>query len=560
MNTNIASAYSNRLDCTCSRCYAVPDGDTCHQLYELDGENLCIVQLRERGYDVCSDCGEIALEGDLYTTEDGRYICEDCYDNDYVRCEDCGEIVRNDDTREVHNHGHWSRYYDSTIVVCTDCLERSSSYWQCEDCGEWLTDDVNCYHVEDHGDVCERCRDSYYTCGECGELFPDSRIMWDEGRDEYLCTSCYDAAHREEDHHTIHRYGYKPDPKPRTRKNCDCPSCNEVADLLFGLELEVDKGPYENRNPAISAIADACPDVYMKSDGSLDTGFEIVTHPCTLEYHTYQFKWRHITSIAKKHGFKSHDARTCGLHVHVGRYQLGDNDTARRQTIANVLMLVDRHWDAFVKFSRRQSNQLDRWARRPQIIRIADGDTEARAIEKAWAADNDNRYQAVNLCNRGTIEFRIFNGTLKRDTIIATLQLLSNVCLYAKSHTPAECLASKWSELVNFKVYDELTEYCKTQDLVNVHDTDPIVLAAPAPAQQGPEAEREIVVGDMVRITSNESCPAPIGALARVMSIDGLEYGILVPGWTSGHDLGNRLTGNDRDSGWYCYRNSIALI
>lgn len=38
------------------------------------------------------------------------------------------------------------------------------------------------------------------------------------------------------------------------------------------------------------------------------------------------------------------------------------------------------------------------------------------------------RYTCVNLTNRSTIEFRMFRGTLKRNTFIATLQMVDPIC------------------------------------------------------------------------------------------------------------------------------------
>ncbi len=43
------------------------------------------------------------------------------------------------------------------------------------------------------------------------------------------------------------------------------------------------------------------------------------------------------------------------------------------------------------------------------------------------------RYAAVNLCNYSTIEFRLFRGTLKINTFIATLQLVNEICNVAVS-------------------------------------------------------------------------------------------------------------------------------
>ena len=48
-------------------------------------------------------------------------------------------------------------------------------------------------------------------------------------------------------------------------------------------------------------------------------------------------------------------------------------------------------------------------------------------LEKAKSGCN-GRYVAVNLNNYHTIEFRLFRGTLKYNTFIATLQMVNHIC------------------------------------------------------------------------------------------------------------------------------------
>ena len=69
--------------------------------------------------------------------------------------------------------------------------------------------------------------------------------------------------------------------------------------------------------------------------------------------------WDKMVEIAKKYNFKSHNAKTCGLHVHVGRRQLGDNDAERDNTAAKMVLAMQRHWENMVKFSRRLESQLN---------------------------------------------------------------------------------------------------------------------------------------------------------------------------------------------------------
>ena len=75
------------------------------------------------------------------------------------------------------------------------------------------------------------------------------------------------------------------------------------------------------------------------------------------------------------------------------------------------------------------------------------------------------RYSAVNLCNYSTIEFRLFRGTLKYNTFIATLQFVDTICDVAISMSQNELEELSWSELVKMIEYPELIQYLKERRL-----------------------------------------------------------------------------------------------
>lgn len=56
--------------------------------------------------------------------------------------------------------------------------------------------------------------------------------------------------------------------------------------------------------------------IYIKSDGSLNDGFEIVTHPMTLDFHKEHMPWKAITQKALDMGYYSHN--TNNLHPNKG--------------------------------------------------------------------------------------------------------------------------------------------------------------------------------------------------------------------------------------------------
>lgn len=444
---------------------------------------------------VCKFCGSVE---NVVETYDGSFVCEDCLDTEhYFYCEECGDwhpLWR-------RQHVYFNRF--EADCVCTDCAELSDEIYYCEDCRNWYytsyRDMVTVEREFDTIDLCSDCYEyNYVTCVECGaEIHRDAAYDDD---DEWICHECA------EKRRVIKNYSYKPDPRCKRKDKGSIIEFNIPADckeMLFGVELEIDDGT--DRNDCARELCETHSDIYIKRDGSLSDcdGMEIVTHPCTLEYHMEELGWDTICDIARKYDYRSHDTRCCGLHVHVGKAQLGETSDEVRETIAKIIMLVDRHWDALRVFSRRRRGQLNEWASPPELNLKQLKTTLNSAVEIALAYRTGSRYRAINITNRNTIEFRLFNGSLKPTTIMATLQLVSNICEYAKKYAVRTCVNSQWDDIVNFKYYPELTAYCKSRGLTEVDELDYIFFPKEPELEEGTPN-----VGDRVFVKSFETIPA----------------------------------------------------
>lgn len=78
------------------------------------------------------------------------------------------------------------------------------------------------------------------------------------------------------------------------------------------------------------------------------------------------------------------------------------------------------------------------------------------------------RYTAVNLKPENTIEFRIFRGTLRYETFIATLEFAHYLCELAKELSDENFHAMSWSEFVSgidTTEYPEMIDYLKRRRL-----------------------------------------------------------------------------------------------
>ena len=198
--------------------------------------------------------------------------------------------------------------------------------------------------------------------------------------------------------------------------------------------------------------------IYIKGDGSLDDGMEIVTHPMSLNFHK-QFQWEDIMKKAIYLGYRSHQTSTCGLHVHVNRSCLGDSREEQDEVISRILYFIEHHWNEMLKYSRRSEYSMNRWAARYGFEK-----TGREILDKAKKGNN-GRYAAVNLMNYATVEFRLFRGTLKYNTLIAALELVNDICDLAITLTDEGIANMSWSEFVDTVKEPELIQYLKERRL-----------------------------------------------------------------------------------------------
>ena len=112
-----------------------------------------------------------------------------------------------------------------------------------------------------------------------------------------------------------------------------------------------------------------------------------------------------------------------------------------------------------LKFSRRSEYSMNRWAARYGYEK-----TGRQILDKAKKGNN-GRYAAVNLMNWATIEFRLFRGTLKHNTLIAAIELVNEICDLAIRLTEEGIEKMSWSEFVETIEAPELIEYLKERRL-----------------------------------------------------------------------------------------------
>ena len=357
---------------------------------------------------VCSHCGQ-TLPISVRDEFDGRVLCESCLDMLTVVCDHCETLIWRDDD-----------YGDSRITLC------------------------------------ERCRNNHYSeCCECGHLVPTDELHYlNDDDDEGYCDSCY---HDHGERQVIQSYYYKPEPIFYGEGN-----------RFFGVELEMDEGGERDskaRQILAAANGNGLEHAYAKHDGSLDEGLELVTHPLTLDYHLHEMPWSSVLAEAIQLGYTSHQARTCGLHIHVNRTAFGETQAEQEDVIARILFFVENHWNELLRFSRRTKHQMERWA-----ARYGRKDDPKAVLDHA-KKEQFERYTCVNLTNRDTIEFRMFRGTLKLNTFLATLQMVDRICDVALFLSDQEVQELTWTDFVAGCTAPELVQYLKERRL---YVSDPV--------------------------------------------------------------------------------------
>ena len=386
---------------------------------------------------VCSNCDCEMEEGDEITTVDG-HVCQDCLDDLYACCEDCGDYTLLDDYVSING---------GNKIVCGDCGDH---YYVCDECGERFSRRFS--HYNTNLTICSYCADNYGICANCEDVFHNDNLYYHEQSDNHYCANCFE----EQPTSVIKSYNYRP-------TAIFYGEGVNVTNFPYGLEVEVDGG--RDADATAASVQDITDALYIKHDGSLDDGFEIVTHPCTLDYHMNHFPWEDVTRAARRGGFKSHDTTTCGLHIHASKLHFGNMSHERELNIAKCIILFSRFWEShIVPFSRRDYRGLD-WAKKPDY-RLDSNETEESAIYKAGRIADGDRYQAINLQPRHTVEFRIFRGTLKRDTIIASIQFVDTVIKYARATPLKDIISCAWTDIFPAIEYKELREYMISKKLL----------------------------------------------------------------------------------------------
>lgn len=389
----------------------------------------------------CGKCGELVSVEHAVTVA-GKPWCKQCVDTHTIECQHCHKRIPKGSAAKVNVSGAMQDW-------CTACSDADAA--QCHTCGEWFAKES--LLIIDRNLTCHACSNRASVCSVCGNR---SFRLRDDGSGSTVCPECLARASCE----AVHDYHGFPERNNLKFWKTDADVSADGALLYLGFELEAGGADSDERDNAARALhmRDRYGKRYhMERDSTIpDYGFELISSPHTLEAHR-QYGWKDLLRVMRENGMRSHDLKgRCGLHVHVSRSFLSQGDCIRLDMFA----LKNRtFWE---RIARRSSTDWSKFYDKGPSDFGKTGD----------------RHSALNFRNANTVEFRMFRGTLKYETLMATLAIVDGVCRWIKTKTTEDMLANSgevdkfiaWLKLPEHNgKYDAAVEYAVERSAV----TDP---------------------------------------------------------------------------------------
>ena len=350
---------------------------------------------------------------------DKSLVCDDCVATQYVMCPACQKLHKKAETK-------LATFRDTpNATICPRCF--AQYYRECVECHTFF----DRHDVMSHGDKisCRPCLDkSFQVCTHCSTIKPQgsmTKYRPNIGRDgkpapQLVCDPCWNF------YGPIGRYESKPNLVFQGRPP-----------HYYGVELEceVESHKKEERGGKAQEVVDLLGDfAIVKEDGSLSVGFEICTQPASLDEH--KIRWGKFFDNMPKN-LISFNSRNCGLHVHCSKKPLSLLTIAKMVVFVNsetnqqfIETIAGRGSNTYCVISKKKYAHV---LQMPQMI-----------------GRRDYRYEAINLVNQDTIEFRLFKGTLKRESFFKALEFCDALIHFSSMGTNSISFCKDQQNFMNY--------------------------------------------------------------------------------------------------------------
>jgi Putative amidoligase enzyme len=310
-------------------------------------------------------------------------------------------------------------------------------YIQCNDCDK----------IEHENDS-RYCYNDYYVCSDCSDDY-----VWSDSHDSYVSPDDADDDYDDDDEPEYENIGSYHSSK-RVLGHIPSSYDQRKPRVLLGVELEMEakrdsiddldeRAEHLLDHMAWADGADGRRYRYcaLEQDGSLDYGFEMVSGYTGLDIHRKQLEF----FKDRFEGMRSHDTSTCGLHIHICKSDMSIyhamkmvlfiNDTGNSRLVRT---LARRDASSYAKFKDKKGDKS--WYKDASRARANKAD-KLRCL-------NADRYEALNFQNEKTIEFRLFRGTLKYETIMACLEFTYATWFFCRDTSAYDLTSEKFIEFI----------------------------------------------------------------------------------------------------------------
>lgn len=414
----------------------------------------------------CVDCGEFLYKKDSillnHSSRGAIRLCKSCSMH-YGTCSNCG----GSHSRQSQTGKRAFSEVEGQLL-CNSCLPKVTS--RCEHCGRlrlksssWA--DITHYLI-DQGSVRANSNTVYRVCTECARSqIVNCRTC---GREMLLYLNptrhCWACA---EQNVNIHRFNYKP--KPKFLKTKAEGGVLRDDTLFFGMEIEMQPYPiYRANGELLSAGLDrenmanfllkhlSRDEFYIKHDGSIRDGIELVTHPFTWSWlKEAKPLFLEIFRYMDQKQYACDKTGHCGFHVHM---------TKKAFTTYHLYKFIQFVFDPkHIEFIRAVSGRTVNW----EYAKVRQDD----AANKVWIAKNKRnasgqRHSAVNLMNEETVEVRIFGGPPNYDALMKNMEFCKSLYEYTKDISAKNMKVVDYWEYLNKRVV--ANQYCHLINYIKV--------------------------------------------------------------------------------------------
>lgn len=235
---------------------------------------------------------------------------------------------------------------------------------------------------------------------------------------------------------------------------------------FLGIELETSKDVYssfynEDHVEQVFHIRKTYKDLELnfEQDGSIGNGIEIISQPMTMGYiNKHKEDFKEILKFLQDKGYYSHNKGKCGLHIHVSKDFFGNTDEEIQSTIEKIMLFVETYQDKVELFSRRKHAHYNLYTKTTynnsymSADNVMVNDTYFKSGKMLYDLNKKLGIGHSSVVNTSTssgntIEFRMCRGTLKYETLMASIEFIHNLVNVCKENQASKI---SWSKVINF--------------------------------------------------------------------------------------------------------------